>query len=65
VDDFIEESSAFPNGSQDDHVDAMTQAPIRWNQVPSHQVVEYYEPVQISGSSSACTINEGGVWQVT
>ena len=48
VADFIEECAAFPNGAHDDQVDAMTQALIRWNQVPTHQVVSYYEPVQIS-----------------
>jgi predicted phage terminase large subunit-like protein len=48
VNDFIEECAAFPNGAHDDQVDAMTQALIRWNQVPTHQVVTYYEPVQIS-----------------
>ena len=48
VDAFIEECAAFPNGAHDDQVDAMTQALIRWNQVPSQQVVTYYEPVQIS-----------------
>lgn len=39
VNEFIEECAAFPNGAHDDQVDAMTQALIRWNQVPSQQVV--------------------------
>jgi phage terminase large subunit-like protein len=48
VDDFIEECAAFPNGAHDDQVDAMTQALLRWNMVPTQQVVYYYEPYQIS-----------------
>jgi predicted phage terminase large subunit-like protein len=48
VNDFIEECAAFPNGAHDDQVDAMTQALIRWNQMPE-QIVVYYSPrVQIS-----------------
>lgn len=48
VDDFIEECAAFPNGAHDDQVDAMTQALLRWNMVPTQRVVYYYEPYQIS-----------------
>jgi len=48
VNDFIEECAAFPNGAHDDQVDAMTQALLRWNIVPTQQVVTYYDPVQIS-----------------
>jgi predicted phage terminase large subunit-like protein len=48
VNDFIEECVAFPNGAHDDQVDAMTQALLRWNQVPTHEVVSYYDPVEIS-----------------
>lgn len=48
VNDFIEECAAFPNGAHDDQVDAMTQALLRWNIVPTQQVVYYYEPYQIS-----------------
>jgi predicted phage terminase large subunit-like protein len=48
VDDFIEECAAFPNGSHDDQVDAMTQALLRWNVVSTQQVVYYYDPYQIS-----------------
>jgi predicted phage terminase large subunit-like protein len=48
VNDFIEECAAFPNGAHVDQVDAMTQALIRWNQMPE-QIVVYYSPrVQIS-----------------
>ena len=35
VGDFIEECAAFPNGAHDDHVDAITQALLRWNMVPA------------------------------
>lgn len=45
--DFIEECANFPNGAHDDQVDAMTQALLRWNQVP-REVVYHYEPYQIS-----------------
>jgi predicted phage terminase large subunit-like protein len=48
VDDFIEESAAFPNGAHDDQVDAMTQALIRWNVVQEQAVVYYAPRVQIS-----------------
>jgi hypothetical protein len=34
--------------AHDDQVDAMTQALLRWNQVPTRQVVYYCEPVRIS-----------------
>ena len=47
VTDFIEECANFPNGAHDDQVDAMTQALLRWNQVP-REVVYHYEPYQIS-----------------
>lgn len=45
---FIEECAAFPNGAHDDQVDAMTQALLRWNMVPSQPVVYEYRPYQIS-----------------
>jgi predicted phage terminase large subunit-like protein len=49
VNDFIEECAAFPNGSHDDQVDAMTQALLRWNMVvPQPEVICLGEPVQIS-----------------
>ncbi len=47
VNDFIEECAGFPNGAHDDQVDAMTQALLRWNMVPTQTIV-YYEPYQIS-----------------
>jgi len=52
VNDFIEESAAFPNGANDDQVDAMTQALLRWN-VPREPVIyideaEYERFSQIS-----------------
>ena len=34
VNDFIEECVQFPNGAHDDQVDAMTQALLRWHEVP-------------------------------
>lgn len=46
VTDFIEECAAFPNGTHDDQVDAMTQALLRWNLLPRQQPVYYYEPYQ-------------------
>jgi predicted phage terminase large subunit-like protein len=48
VTEFIEECAAFPNGAHDDQVDAMTQALLRWNLVPSQTIVCYNEPYQIS-----------------
>jgi predicted phage terminase large subunit-like protein len=48
VTEFIEECGAFPNGAHDDQVDAMSQALLRWNLVPSQTVVTYYKPYQIS-----------------
>ena len=48
VNDFIEECAAFPNGAHDDQVDAMTQALLRWNMVPTQTIVYYNEPYQIS-----------------
>jgi len=47
VNDFIEECAAFPNGAQDDQVDAMSQALLRWNMVLSQTIVCYNEPYQI------------------
>ena len=49
VNDFIEECANFPNGRNDDWVDAMTQALQRLNapQIEQHLLV-YYDPVQIS-----------------
>ena len=48
VNDFIEECAAFPNGAHDDQVDAMTQALLRWNMVPTEPVVYCQEIYQIS-----------------
>ena len=39
----------FPNGAHDDQVDAMTQALLRWHEVPSQQTIVYCSaPVCIS-----------------
>jgi hypothetical protein len=39
----------FPNGAQGDQVDAMTQALLRWHEIPSQQmIIPYYERVVIS-----------------
>src|ERR1700692_241860 len=47
--DFIEECVQFPNGDHDDQVDAMTQALLRWHEVPKQQTyVSYCDIVQIS-----------------
>jgi predicted phage terminase large subunit-like protein len=49
VNDFIEECVQFPNGAHDDQVDAMTQALLRWHEVPKQQTyVSYCDIVQIS-----------------
>jgi predicted phage terminase large subunit-like protein len=49
VNDFIEECAQFPNGAHDDQVDAMTQALLRWHEVPKQQTyVAYCDIVQIS-----------------
>jgi predicted phage terminase large subunit-like protein len=49
VNDFIEECVQFPNGAHDDQVDAMTQALLRWHEVPKQQIfVPYGERVLIS-----------------
>jgi predicted phage terminase large subunit-like protein len=48
VNNFIEECADFPNGKNDDQVDAMTQVLLRWNAVPRQTVVYYDDPVQIS-----------------
>jgi predicted phage terminase large subunit-like protein len=48
VNDFIEECAAFPNGTHDDQVDAMTQALLRWNMPTPQTVVEYFPSYQIS-----------------
>jgi len=40
VHDFIEECAAFPNGANDDQVDAMTQALMRFNKQPGIQVLK-------------------------
>ena len=46
---FIEECVQFPNGAQGDQVDAMTQALLRWHEIPSQQmIIPYYERVVIS-----------------
>jgi predicted phage terminase large subunit-like protein len=43
VNEFIEECAAFPNGANDDQVDAMTQALLRWNMIPRQPVVYFNE----------------------
>ena len=49
VNDFIEECVQFPNGAHDDQVDAMTQALLRWHEVPKQQTyVSYCDIVRIS-----------------
>ncbi len=49
VNDFLEECVQFPNGAHDDQVDAMTQALLRWHEVPKQQTyVAYCDIVQIS-----------------
>jgi predicted phage terminase large subunit-like protein len=49
VNDFIEECVQFPNGAHDDQVDAMTQALLRWHEVPKqHTYVSYCDIVRIS-----------------
>ena len=49
MNDFIEECAQFPNGVHDDQVDAMTQALLRWHEVPKQQTyVSYCDIVQIS-----------------
>ncbi len=49
VNDFIEECVQFPNGAHDDQVDAMTQAILRWHEVPREQTfVQFCEIDQIS-----------------
>lgn len=48
VNEFIEECSAFSNGPHDDQVDAMTQALLRWNMVPTETFGYFMEPVRIS-----------------
>ena len=40
VHDFVEECAAFPNGANDDQVDAMTQALMRLNKQPGIQVLK-------------------------
>ena len=49
VNDFIEECADFPNGAHDDdQVDAMTQALLRWNTLPTEPVAYLKEIYQIS-----------------
>src|SRR6185295_13042139 len=48
VKDFIEECAAFPNGANDDQVDAMTQALLRWNTASTETVIYLNEGYQIS-----------------
>lgn len=49
VSDFIEECVPFPNGAYDDQVDAMTQALLRWNMIPTEpMIVHMAERVRIS-----------------
>jgi len=46
---FIEECAAFPNGANDDQVDAATQALLRWAFTPHRKtILVYYDPVKIS-----------------
>jgi predicted phage terminase large subunit-like protein len=48
VNDFIEECAAFPNGAHDDQVDAMTQALLRWNMIPTGpQFYQFAQPYTI------------------
>ena len=39
VDGFVEECAAFPNGKNDDQVDAMTQMILRWHMAPPQERV--------------------------
>jgi predicted phage terminase large subunit-like protein len=48
VNDFIEECAAFPNGKNDDQVDAMTQALLRFNMPQLETTIYFYEPYEIS-----------------
>ncbi len=49
VNDFIEECVQFPNGALNDQIDAMTQALLRWHEVPTEPTIAYYSaPVRIS-----------------
>jgi predicted phage terminase large subunit-like protein len=49
VNGFIEECVQFPSGAHDDQVDAMTQALLRWHEVPKQETyVQFCEIVQIS-----------------
>jgi predicted phage terminase large subunit-like protein len=49
VNDFIEECAAFPNGTHDDQVDAMSQMLLRWHTTPAEPSYMYLcPPVQIS-----------------
>ena len=48
VNDFIEECADFPNGAHDDQGDAMTQALLRWNTLPTEPVAYLKEIYQIS-----------------
>ncbi len=45
---FIEECVAFPNGTHDDQVDAMTRALLRWHMAQPEIVVYRLPTVQIS-----------------
>ena len=42
VNDFVEECVQFPYGAHDDQVDAMTQALLRWHEVPDQQTIVPY-----------------------
>jgi len=48
VNDFIEESAAFPNAAHDDQVDAMTQALLRWNMIPRIEAYTLAPIIEIS-----------------
>jgi predicted phage terminase large subunit-like protein len=42
VEDSIEECVQFPNGAHDDQVDAMTQALLRWHEIPKEPTILTY-----------------------
>lgn len=43
VDDFVEECTSFPNGANDDQVDAMSQVLLRWNSLPLRRIAAFDE----------------------
>ena len=57
VNDFIEECVQFPNGANDDQVDAMTQVLLRWHVVPTQQTIIYrYDETRLSPYWTACLL---------